>query len=224
MKSKERKGLKMHITKHILSFIVAAGLMGNVLQLFSVDAHDEEDVSKVICTDKAVYLGTQQTELKYSNSNGYYIERNVDQGVEITILGYGDYKLAYNPADHGYYLFATEDITSIDIANANLTELPIGNSRDGSFENPTTVVHKQVGNLTIYGVWWGGLLQNTGIVDSVASVVIATSFNSQGRASVYTGYGGSWHYSDWENKDVRADVIAGTGITGNLAKWDLRAL
>ena len=193
------------------------------MQSFQVFANNDDN-NKTILPNGTVSLGSQKTELKYDDSCGYYLEQNIDQGIKISVLGFDDYKLAFNPNNHEYYLFS-DVISSSYLSISGLIEIPVSDYRDGSYDNPTTVVHKQVGNLTIYGLWWGGLLNGVGNPDSVASVVIATSFNSQGQASVYAGSPVStWYYSGWENKDVRAAVIAGTGIFGNMAKWNLRAL
>lgn len=132
--------------------------------------------------------------LNYVDSIGYYLEKEIPQGLEFVILG--------------------NDLP----CNA------VTFSANGSdYYNPSTPISKVAGSRTLSGVWWGGIVQDIFVAGAVAATTIAKSDNTQSKASVKPGLTAGWVSSDWKDTDVRADVLVEVGIAGNKAKWDLQA-
>lgn len=69
----------------------------------------------------------------------------------------------------------------------------------------------------------GGILDDVGIVGAVAASTIATTSNTQSKASVRPGLTAAWKSSDWKNTGVKASISTSVGVAGNQAKWDLQA-
>lgn len=170
-------------------------------------------------------LGNSTTTLNYTNSVGYYLAQDIPQGLEFTILGEGDFILAKDTVNGNYYLVeGTNDLSQVDSALGNRLSLVVSpRAGASSYENPSTPISKNIGNRTLWGVWWGGILDDVGIVSSVAAVTIATTDRTQSKASVRPGATASWQSSEWKNTGIKATVMKSVGIAGNEAKWDLQA-
>ena len=96
-------------------------------------------------------------------------------------------------------------------------------ANEDSYNDPSTPISKVSGSRTLKGVWWGGILNDIGIAGSVAASTIATTDDTQSKASVKPGLTAAWESSDWKDTGVKAWKIASVGISGNKAKWDLQA-
>lgn len=139
--------------------------------------------------------------IKYADSVGYYLEKEIPQGLEFIILG------------------KDSNTLETDIPSSATTLA----AASGDYYNPSTPISKTSGNRTLEGVWWGGIVQDFFVAGGVASATIATSDNTQSKASVKPGLTANWVSSDWEDTNVRASVLEEVGISGNKAKWDLQA-
>jgi len=142
---------------------------------------------------------TEVVGIGYADQVGYYLIRPISQGLEFEIIGEKPNQYHLDKYGNGSILEPT---------------------RGGSFLSPTDVITWN--NLT--GVWWGGIIQDVNIAGggAVCAVTIATSNNTQSKASVRPGLTANWYSGDWQNKDIRSDVMKPVGIAGNAAKWDLR--
>lgn len=136
--------------------------------------------------------------IRYAEGVGYYTEKPINQGLEFEIIG---------------------ECTEQFILDKYGSEIKIEPTR-GSFNSPTDVI--TYNNLT--GVWWGGIIYDVNIAGggAVSAVTIATSSNTQSKASVRPGLTANWYTGDWQNQWVRSDVMKPVGIAGNVAAWDLR--
>lgn len=144
-------------------------------------------------------------KIKYNNSVGYYTEKEISQGKEFVILGKG------KAVAKKYGINLNKVITTYS-----------ANSYD-EYYNPTTSISKKIGNSTIYGKWWGGLLPDpTAQGGSVAAATKATTSNTQSKASVKPGASASWESTAWTDNGTVANIFRTVGISGNQAKWDLR--
>lgn len=153
-----------------------------------------DKVSDQICSNDTI------KGIRYDESVGYYLEKEIPHGLEFEIIG--------KEADKNE--FVTHSMNK--------------KSALDNFFDPTTSISEQVGTITISGVWWGGIV--TGLLNdpAVASVTIAQTDNTQGKASIKPGINANWMTSGWKNKNVRADVAERAGLAGNKATWDLRLI
>lgn len=156
--------------------------------------------SSVIPIDVSEVSMEEVSGINYADSVGYYLEKEIPQGLEFIILGKGDF--AVNSVLNSAVTFSTNE---------------------SSYEDPSTPISKVSGSRTLEGVWWGGILDDVGIVGSVAASTIATTGDTQSKASVRPGLTASWKSSDWKDTDVMAWTMASVGVAGNKAKWDLQA-
>lgn len=144
-------------------------------------------------------------KIKYTNSVGYYIEKEISQGKEFVILGKG------KDVAKKYGINLDKAITTYSVDAYD------------EYYNPTTSISKQVGDSTIYGKWWGGFLPDpTAQGGSVAASTKATTSNTQSKASVKPGASASWKSTAWTDNGTVANISKTVGISGNQAKWDLR--
>lgn len=139
--------------------------------------------------------------MNYSDSVGYYLEKEIPQGLEFIILG------------------KDINISEIDLPSSAVTF----STAASDYYNPSTPISKESGSRTLEGVWWGGIVNDFYVAGGVAAVTIAKTDNTQSKASVKPGTNASWVSSDWKDTNVRADVLKEVGIAGNKAKWDLQA-
>lgn len=135
--------------------------------------------------------------LNYSDAVGYYLEKEIPQGLEFVILGKG-----------------------VDVTKINQLKKAVNRSTTASsYYNPSTPISK--GTLT--GVWWDGIVSDYYVAGAVATVTRATSDNTQSKASVKPGMTATWVSSEWMDTGVDAQIAQEVGLMGNQAKWDLRA-
>ncbi|MBO6207342.1 MAG: hypothetical protein J6N53_15555 [Lachnospiraceae bacterium] len=193
--------------------------------LLNSQVHAADSNDTVIEQTSMTSLGNGEVRLRYSESLGYYLEKDIDQGLEFTILGQGDYSLAKDILTGEYFLICGDTdviLNSERSRNENLKiQLP-DQTRGGSYSNPTDQISKTVNGRTLTGVWWGGIWEDIGIAGQVAAVTIATSGSTQSKASVRPGWTANWVSSAWKGTNVRAEVCASCGVGGNQAKWDLQ--
>lgn len=149
------------------------------------------DISKISMEDVS--------GINYAEPVGYYLEKEIPQGLEFIILG--------------------EDVNMAELGSISTYA-----ANGSDYYNPTTPISKASGSKTLKGVWWGGIVKDifTAGGGAVASATIATTNNTQSKASVKAGVTASWVSSDWMDTNVRADILEEVGISGNKAKWDLR--
>lgn len=139
--------------------------------------------------------------MNYADSVGYYLEKEIPQGLEFIILG------------------KDINISEIDLPSSAITLATTASD----YYDPSTPISKVSGGRTLEGVWWGGIVNDFYVAGGVAAVTIATTDNTQSKASVKPGLTANWVSSDWKDTNVRADVLEEVGISGNKAKWDLQA-
>lgn len=136
----------------------------------------------------------------YSKSVGYYLEKEIPQGLEFVIIG--------------------EDL---DSSNSKMfSQIGLSDMRGGSFYDPATPIMKSSDHGTLFGVWWGGFLDDAFMDGAVAAATKATSNSTQGKASVKPGSDASWVSSSWGNQNQRVGIMAEKALYGNQAAWDLR--
>ena len=134
------------------------------------------------------------TGMNYADSVGYYLEKEIPQGLEFIILG--------------------EDLLGKE------WDFPI--PYESTYHTPATPISKQISNYTVTGLWWGGIISDIFIAGGVGSATIAKTNNAQGQASVKPGSTAGWVRSEWKDFNEKATVLESVGIAGNKAAWDLR--
>lgn len=140
-------------------------------------------------------------EMNYTDSVGYYLEKEIPQGLEFIILG--------------------KNINMSEIG-LPISAVPFAND-ESDYYNPSTPISKKSGDKILKGVWWGGIMDDTFISGAVAAATIAKTDNTQSKASVKPGLNANWVSSDWKDTGEKATVVKEAGISGNKAKWDLQA-
>ncbi len=138
--------------------------------------------------------------LAYSDSVGYYLATDINQGLEFIILGEQN----------------ADALSDMGFRTARMS---------GSYYNPSEFISKMEGGKYLEGVWWGGFVNDlfTGSGGAVAASTKASSARTQSKASVKAGTLASWVSSAWANINEIASVAEVVGISGNQAKWDLRS-
>ena len=175
-----------------LSLILSVSLP-NATAYASTSSVTPVDISEVSMEDVS--------GMNYAEPVGYYLEKEIPQGLEFIILG-----------------------TDINMLGSDLPRSAVTRAAAKSdYYNPSTPISKVSGSRTLKGVWWGGIVQDLFIAGAVASTTIATTDGTQSKASVKPGLTAGWVSSDWKDTNVRADAVEGVGIAGNKAKWDLQA-
>lgn len=161
------------------------------------------------------------TGINYAYSVGYYLEKEIPQGLEFIILGEGGFALTEDAENGIYYLVEgnSEVLKLNSVSNSAVTF----STNESSYFDPSTPISTVSGSRTLEGVWWGGILDDVGIVGSVAAVTIATTDDTQSKASVRPGLMAAWQSSDWKDTGVKASTMASVGVAGNKAMWDLQA-
>lgn len=93
------------------------------------------------------------TGINYADSVGYYLEKEIPQGLEFIILGEGDFALMKNAENEGYYLVEGNGERSqfSDGSNSAVSF----STNESSYYEPSTPISKVSGNRTLEGVWWG---------------------------------------------------------------------
>lgn len=134
------------------------------------------------------------TGMNYADSVGYYLEKEIPQGLEFIILG--------------------EDLLGKE------WDFPI--PYESTYHTPATPISKQISNYTVTGLWWGGIISDIFIAGGVGSATIAKTNNTQSQASVKPGLTAGWERSEWKDFNQKAQILRSVGITGNKAAWDLR--
>lgn len=209
--------------KKILPFTLALSIIvSSALPYTTAHASASSETSDNVTVTS---VGDSTTTMNYTESVGYYLAQDIPQGLEFIILGEGDFVLAKDIQNGGYYLVeGTNDFSKLsDISEGRLNPVRVSRATRSSFNDPSTPISKDSGSRTLRGVWWGGILDDIGIVGTVAAVTEATTDRTQSKASVKPGTTAAWHSSDWKDTGVQAVAMKDVGISGNKAAWDLRA-
>jgi len=160
-------------------------------------------------------------DFSVKNNSIQYLEYEIDQGLEFIVLDKKNKKdiikhLVKNTSGglNAYYYYDGESRKKVTLKKA-------AKSSASSFNNPKTPISKQVTNRVLRGVWWGGILDDVGIVGTVAASTKATSRLTESKASVKAGANGKWKTGGWKDTGVISSVMESVGISSNKSKWDL---
>ena len=144
-----------------------------------------------------------------------YVEHEIDHGLEFDIIS----RNAKGNDINGLIKGANAGIQAVKPGS---DIRPMTHLTDSGYYNPNIPIQTESSGRTVYGYWWGGLIDDVGTIDEVASATIATSSDSQSKASVRPGLTASWYSGGWKNNGTISCVMKECGLAGNQAKWDLR--
>ena len=121
--------------------------------------------------------------------------------------------------EHGFvYREVVQGIEIIDALNVDTPRVNqvMPRSWTQSWLGTPTSISTRIGSATINGQWFGGIVGET-----VVSQTVGT--NGQGRASVTPGTNAGTVNGGWQLQGNRSGIGAPRGSSGNRANWDLRA-
>lgn len=181
--------------KRILTITLVATILLSTAgtHMTAYASSNDESMSNV----EKVTLDKEVVGVKYTPSVGYYLEKEIPQGLEFIILGN-----------------SVENI-ELDSAMSRATT-------ESDYYNPQDPISKMSGNNVLRGYWWGGIIQDYFVAGAVGATTIAITVDTQSKASVKPGITQGWISSDWADTGIEASVLAEVGVSGNKAMWDLR--
>lgn len=184
--------------KKVLSFALATTLlmgMGITAQAKSLDKIDQGTIRR--------------------SGSIIYVEHEIEHGLEFDIIS----RNAQGSNIDGMIQGVNAGIQAVKPG----TDIrPMTHLTDSGYYNPNIPISTESDGKTVYGYWWGGLIDDVGTIDEVASATIATSSDTQSKASVRPGFTAQWYSGGWKNNGTISSIMKECGLAGNQAKWDLR--